>query len=168
MWICSKCGEDSEDGFDLCWNCGTGRDGQAAPDDFASVADSDLRSDVEEGATSRGGISSQEDLDAAFFASFDGPVLVHRYERPFGPSQLRVYEGCVVWLRDMDGCLQFDVLPYSSVLALEYLELKKHRAVECYLRLRTVYGECQVLGTQDELNAIISAVAARIARLCTT
>jgi len=25
-WICSLCGEQVEAGFDLCWNCGRGRD----------------------------------------------------------------------------------------------------------------------------------------------
>lgn len=25
-WICTSCGEDSEDGFDTCWNCGIARD----------------------------------------------------------------------------------------------------------------------------------------------
>lgn len=32
MWICSHCGETSEDTFDSCWHCGTGRDG-APPED---------------------------------------------------------------------------------------------------------------------------------------
>ena len=27
MWKCQKCGEEIEDTFDACWNCGTGRDG---------------------------------------------------------------------------------------------------------------------------------------------
>ena len=29
MWKCSHCGETSEDAFDSCWHCGTGRDGSA-------------------------------------------------------------------------------------------------------------------------------------------
>lgn len=27
MWRCSKCGEEVEDDFDVCWNCQTGKDG---------------------------------------------------------------------------------------------------------------------------------------------
>jgi len=27
MWKCKKCGEQIEDTFDACWNCGTGIDG---------------------------------------------------------------------------------------------------------------------------------------------
>lgn len=27
MWECSKCGEQIEDNFDSCWNCGIGKDG---------------------------------------------------------------------------------------------------------------------------------------------
>ncbi len=26
MWTCSKCGEESEDDFDVCWNCQTSKD----------------------------------------------------------------------------------------------------------------------------------------------
>lgn len=29
MWRCSKCGEDHEDAFDACWNCGTEKNDQA-------------------------------------------------------------------------------------------------------------------------------------------
>ena len=31
MWHCSKCGEDIDDNFDVCWNCGTSRDGTQDP-----------------------------------------------------------------------------------------------------------------------------------------
>jgi hypothetical protein len=31
MWQCTKCGENLEDSFDLCWNCGTSRDGTEDP-----------------------------------------------------------------------------------------------------------------------------------------
>jgi predicted nucleic acid-binding Zn-ribbon protein len=27
MWKCTKCGEQIEDDFEGCWNCGTGKDG---------------------------------------------------------------------------------------------------------------------------------------------
>ena len=27
MWKCKNCGEEIEDTFDACWNCGTGKDG---------------------------------------------------------------------------------------------------------------------------------------------
>ncbi len=30
MWTCSKCGETSDDDFDVCWKCQTGRDGSPA------------------------------------------------------------------------------------------------------------------------------------------
>jgi len=29
MWHCPKCGEDHEDIFDACWNCGTEKSDQA-------------------------------------------------------------------------------------------------------------------------------------------
>jgi len=31
MWTCSKCREEVEDNFDVCWNCGTGKDGSEDP-----------------------------------------------------------------------------------------------------------------------------------------
>jgi len=31
MWQCVKCRETLEDSFDLCWNCGTSRDGTEDP-----------------------------------------------------------------------------------------------------------------------------------------
>ena len=32
MWTCSKCREKIEDEFDVCWSCGTTRDGNANPE----------------------------------------------------------------------------------------------------------------------------------------
>lgn len=32
MWRCSKCGEESDEAFDACWNCTADRDGTAAAD----------------------------------------------------------------------------------------------------------------------------------------
>jgi Putative prokaryotic signal transducing protein len=31
VWTCSKCEAEGEDNFDLCWNCGAARDGEADP-----------------------------------------------------------------------------------------------------------------------------------------
>jgi uncharacterized protein YbaR (Trm112 family) len=38
MWQCVKCREKLEDGFDVCWNCGTSKDGVEDPD-FRKVDD---------------------------------------------------------------------------------------------------------------------------------
>ncbi|MBS4539658.1 heavy metal-binding domain-containing protein [Clostridium sp. D2Q-11] len=32
MWNCKKCGEKHQDEFDICWNCGTGKDGNINKD----------------------------------------------------------------------------------------------------------------------------------------
>ena len=32
MWDCTKCGERIEDSFEVCWNCGTWKDGREDPD----------------------------------------------------------------------------------------------------------------------------------------
>ncbi len=31
MWKCANCGEEVEASFDVCWNCGTGKDGTRDP-----------------------------------------------------------------------------------------------------------------------------------------
>lgn len=40
MWQCVKCCENHEDSFDVCWNCGTSRDGTEDPS-FRKADDSD-------------------------------------------------------------------------------------------------------------------------------
>ena len=32
MWQCVKCREKLEDSFDVCWNCGTSKEGIEDPD----------------------------------------------------------------------------------------------------------------------------------------
>jgi hypothetical protein len=39
MWRCQKCGEDIEDSFDVCWNCGTSKEGV---EDLAFRAEEDV------------------------------------------------------------------------------------------------------------------------------
>jgi uncharacterized membrane protein YvbJ len=41
MWQCVKCQENLEDSFDLCWNCGTTRDGVEDPS-FGNAAENEL------------------------------------------------------------------------------------------------------------------------------
>jgi len=38
MWTCPKCGSKVDPGFDVCWNCGTARDGTEDPT-FVSADD---------------------------------------------------------------------------------------------------------------------------------
>ncbi len=42
MWICPKCQAEVEDGFEICWACGTSADGKEDPDfdpEFDGVMD---------------------------------------------------------------------------------------------------------------------------------
>jgi len=32
MWICSKCGENVEDDFEVCWSCGSNKEGTPNPE----------------------------------------------------------------------------------------------------------------------------------------
>ena len=49
MWECMKCSEQLEDSFDVCWNCGTSRDGTNDPD-FRKVDDFPADTEAEEPA----------------------------------------------------------------------------------------------------------------------
>ena len=41
-WMCSQCGQSVPGGFEVCWNCGTSKDGVPDPD-FSPVNDDGLR-----------------------------------------------------------------------------------------------------------------------------
>jgi len=40
-WSCAQCGSEVDAGFDVCWNCGTSRDGRADPNFVAEPVDSE-------------------------------------------------------------------------------------------------------------------------------
>lgn len=46
MWSCGKCGETSEDDFEICWSCGTGQDGSPASEGFLPVVEVDAPADA--------------------------------------------------------------------------------------------------------------------------
>jgi hypothetical protein len=104
-------------------------------------------------------LQTQEDLDDAYPGFPGEEYLIHRFARPFGPSQLRVCERGVVWVRAADGQLNYDLLPFSSLLAFEYQELRDRRVRTNYLNIRTVYGSLQATGTFEELSAIIELIS---------
>ena len=44
MWTCPKCGEEVEETFEVCWNCGTSKEGVPDPT-FERADDADMRRD---------------------------------------------------------------------------------------------------------------------------
>ena len=46
MWTCGNCGESVEDGFDVCWKCGTSKEGITDPL-FQPVPSAEARSATE-------------------------------------------------------------------------------------------------------------------------
>ena len=55
MWECNNCGEEHEDHFDFCWNCGSGKDGKLAKDQAGFRA---MKDEVAESKHSGENISS--------------------------------------------------------------------------------------------------------------
>lgn len=47
MWDCAKCGEEVEDGFEVCWNCGAAENGSAAPQSHGFEQAKESIADVE-------------------------------------------------------------------------------------------------------------------------
>jgi uncharacterized protein YbjQ (UPF0145 family) len=54
MWKCSKCREEVEDSFEVCWNCGTANDGTVDPSFHREENDQAPPSEDEETAISAG------------------------------------------------------------------------------------------------------------------
>jgi hypothetical protein len=46
MWSCTRCYEEIDDGFDVCWNCGTDRSGKI--DESFETADAPIDAPIEE------------------------------------------------------------------------------------------------------------------------
>jgi hypothetical protein len=46
MWECTKCHESIEDSFEVCWNCGTSREGVEDPS-FQKAEDAEVASSAE-------------------------------------------------------------------------------------------------------------------------
>jgi uncharacterized protein YbjQ (UPF0145 family) len=69
MWSCPKCRELVEDEFDVCWNCGTAKDGTQDPS-FRQTDDAD------EEAVAAGPFHSANDADEEAVTA--GPPNAHR------------------------------------------------------------------------------------------
>jgi hypothetical protein len=61
MWQCTKCRESIEDSFDVCWNCGTSREGVEDPSfqkaEDAEVAPAEERSEEAPNVSEQGSTS---------------------------------------------------------------------------------------------------------------
>jgi hypothetical protein len=131
-------------------------------DDSAGVAGVSKTASSDEHGEPPRSVGSQQELDDAYPLRAGDEYLIHRFSRPFGPNQLRVCERGVVWVRAADGQLSYDLLPYRSILAFEYQELRRGRVRNDYLNIRTVYGNIQVSGTTEELTAITELISSHM------
>jgi hypothetical protein len=65
MWICGTCGEDSEDDYSVCWNCGTDRNAPAAIDDSSQIGSRDAELNPIAAATEDHGVGAGASLAPA-------------------------------------------------------------------------------------------------------
>ena len=88
MWQCMKCRQEVEDNFDVCWNCGTSRDGTEDPD---------FRKADEIPAASLSGVAAAP-LSAQARQPEKNPIFCPRCNRKLdyvGTKQF--HEGSVAW-----------------------------------------------------------------------
>lgn len=67
MWTCPKCGSKVDPGFDVCWNCGTSRDGTEDPN-FVSADEAGPIGDATEATASLEG-SQQSNVTGSGIAA---------------------------------------------------------------------------------------------------
>lgn len=73
MWTCAHCGEEAPDNFDVCWKCGSGRDG-SPPQTVAPGADD---SDSGDGYGTLAALcTAAEILGIVWFAASAGTAIV--------------------------------------------------------------------------------------------
>jgi hypothetical protein len=60
MWECPKCRERHQDSFDVCWNCGTSRDGTGDP----TFARADEAGKIPDAAAADARIASRSDAES--------------------------------------------------------------------------------------------------------
>ena len=69
MWTCSSCGSTVEDQFEVCWNCGTSRDGVPDPD-FVRADDAGPIPDPPESVAVEG-VTSHDDVLVEAYRALD-------------------------------------------------------------------------------------------------
>jgi len=97
MWRCAGCGEELEDSFDSCWNCGTGRDGMPAVN-FQREPDDLSVPDPGPGPESRDEVRADGST-----LGFDEPVVIATYNFPSLAEVERLVleeEGILTFLAD--------------------------------------------------------------------
>ncbi|MDB5353512.1 MAG: hypothetical protein JWN86_4759 [Planctomycetota bacterium] len=88
MWTCPNCQEKSDQDFDICWNCGTSREGDEDPNFLTADECGPIDDPAEDG-----GLEAKEELDDEFGVPY--PDIVECYssqdiiEARFIAEQLR-------------------------------------------------------------------------------
>lgn len=88
MWHCQKCGEELEDSFDTCWNCGTSKDGAEDPEFRIEV---DVVETVPSGTANRcwnGSLAGGMVTTVLGFLDYLVPCLVAMLKNPLIRSDL--------------------------------------------------------------------------------
>lgn len=100
MWSCSKCREQVEDSFDVCWNCGTSREGIEDP---GFVRDSEPEQSAGRTESEESVRDAVRSVDQLIFVGLNGYALA--LDRDTGEivwSNSEMHSGYVALLLDGD------------------------------------------------------------------
>ena len=79
MWKCKNCGEEIEDTFDACWNCGTNKDGTPTKNEDVFEEDEDYEELINEKKSKRKLSSTEKRMckryKDAYFTSKTGVLI---------------------------------------------------------------------------------------------
>jgi hypothetical protein len=116
MWTCSKCGEEVDDDFDVCWSCSTAREGRQStefnPDTEGIIGEDAYR-------TQREAIKYEDLVTVATFA--DAP------EAHMACSRLEA-EGIHAFVMDELSGSTLGIFPARSAIRLQVSEKDAARA----------------------------------------
>ena len=120
MWICGKCGEDSEDGFSACWRCGTDRNWSPGSENPAAGGSGSFSPSDGSGVRT---VAGRGLFRRVKFAGFRAPAVEpsyrHTWEHLDQPMELRLFDTYLTWHRVVER-EWFCVIPYRSVRHLEW------------------------------------------------
>jgi hypothetical protein len=125
MWTCLKCGEEIDNGFDLCWGCGTSADGVEDPG-FCPEVDGVVT--AEDFVTMQAARAHETLVTVATFAD---PCLAYVAQARLQAEGVIVYladeQSVAVLLSNAVGGVKLQVAERDAARAVEVLSSRRGR-----------------------------------------